>query len=40
MFNPVDETAYREVISRWLVILMVILDKVAEESRQEADAVL
>ena len=29
MFNPMDKAAYREVISRWVVLLLVLLEKVA-----------
>ncbi len=29
MYNPVAEAEYREVISRWVVILLILLDEVA-----------
>jgi hypothetical protein len=36
-FNPVGAAAYREVISRWVVILLVLLENVAESSAHEAN---
>ena len=36
MFNPGDEASYREVISRWVVMLLVLLDEVAADTASHA----